>query len=76
MTGGMARDAPTDSHGRQLVEVLVGCWRFAQTAYVQDGEPINQIDAYRKVIEDVRAPPRGMPATAFGPLAFKAVRQR
>lgn len=75
LTGAVSREV-VETEDQQVVQVLAAFWRFAQTWYRKDGELTNEVDAYRKVIEDVRALFGDTPASEFGPRAFKAVRQR
>lgn len=75
VTGSVAGAKP-HVHETCVAEVLLAFWRFAQTWYVKNGEPTNEINAYRVLIKDVRAHYGDVPATEFGPLAFRAVRQQ
>ncbi|WP_430454211.1 tyrosine-type recombinase/integrase [Rhodopirellula europaea] len=58
-----------------VVEVLAAFWKFAQVWYVKNGEPTNEVEAYRLVIRDIKRLYGDRPAVEFGPIAFKAVRQ-
>ena len=58
------RRAPTASIEESVCvdEVLLAFWEFAQGWYVKNGEPTNEIDAYRIVIRDVNCLSRGTPS--------------
>ncbi|MCC9644982.1 site-specific integrase [Rhodopirellula sp. JC740] len=58
-----------------VVEVLAAFWKFAQGWYIKNGEPTNEVEAYRLVIRDIKQVYGDRPAIEFGPIAFKAVRQ-
>ncbi len=59
-----------------ISEVLLAFWQFAQGWYIKNEEPTNEIEAYRLILRDVRELYGATVAADFGPLAFKAVRQR
>ncbi|EMI42471.1 tyrosine-type recombinase/integrase [Rhodopirellula sp. SWK7] len=58
-----------------LVEVLAAFWKHAQTYYVKNGEPTNEIAALRIVIRDAKTLFGHEPVDEFGPKKLKAVRQ-
>ncbi|WP_417737272.1 tyrosine-type recombinase/integrase [Rosistilla oblonga] len=57
-------------------EILAAFWRHAKNWYVKDGKPTSELAGYRILMRDVKALYGDRPAADFGPLAFKAVRQR
>lgn len=59
-----------------VVELLAAYWKFCKTYYVKNGVPTNEQDAIRLIIQDVRTLYESLPASEFGPIALKAVRQR
>ncbi len=58
-----------------VAEILLVWWQHAQTWYVKDGQPTNEVEAYRLLIRDIRQLYGPTPATDFGPIALRAVRQ-
>lgn len=74
ITGAVSREA-VDADGILVNEVLAAFWRFAQSWYVKHGQPTNELDAYRKLMSDVKSLYGHTAASAFGPLAFKTIRQ-
>ncbi|PHQ34324.1 tyrosine-type recombinase/integrase [Rhodopirellula bahusiensis] len=75
LTNGRRLANRTDETEITVVEVLAAFWKFAQGWYVKNGEPTNEVEAYRLVIRDIKRLYGNAPATEFGPIAFKAVRQ-
>lgn len=59
-----------------VLEVIAKFWKHAKTWYVKNGEPTKEIDAYKKIFADLKSLYGHTPAADFGPLAFKAVRQK
>jgi hypothetical protein len=63
--------------GLSVNEILLGFWRHAESHYVgEDGKPTSQLAEYRQTLRVVRQLYGLEPATKFGPLALKAVRER
>lgn len=67
---------PEALHQPTIDEILAAFWQHAKTWYVKNGQPTNELDAFRVLMRDVRALYGPTPAEEYGPLAFKAVRQR
>jgi integrase len=58
-------------------ELLVGFWRFAEQHYRHaDGTTTNELPQFRQTFRLVRELYGHTPATEFGPLALKALRQK
>ncbi len=58
-----------------MVELLARYWRHAQSEYVKDGQPTDELASIKAALHFVRPLYRDTPARDFGPLALKAVRQ-
>jgi integrase len=56
-------------------ELALAYWRFVEGYYVKDGAPTSEQDTIRQALRFVRQLYGHSPATEFGPLALKAVRQ-
>ncbi|WP_164103544.1 tyrosine-type recombinase/integrase [Candidatus Laterigemmans baculatus] len=69
------RDPEPSEQAITVVEVLAAFWNHAQSYYVKNGEPTNELDALRLVIRDARTLYGREPAESFGPKKLKAVRQ-
>ncbi|HMO86463.1 MAG TPA: site-specific integrase [Lacipirellulaceae bacterium] len=64
-------------HGETTVaEVLAAYLRFARGYYVKNGRPTNEVPMLKRAMGVVRGLYSRERATAFGPLALKAVRQQ
>jgi integrase len=62
--------------GVSVNEVLLAFWRYAERHYrTPEGKPTSQLAEYRQTLRVVRELYGLEPATKFGPLALKAVRQ-
>ncbi|MEQ8847988.1 site-specific integrase [Botrimarina sp.] len=62
--------------GWPVERLLAEFWLHAQRYYVgPDGQPTSELDAYRQVMKPLRAMYGSTPVDAFGPLAFKALRE-
>ena len=58
-------------------EVFLAFWRHSEPYYrTPDGKPTSQLAEYRQTIRAIRELYGLEPATSFGPLALKAVRQK
>jgi integrase len=71
-TKGKASD---DDTPKTLVEVLAAFWKHANSYYIKNGKPTNEIDALRIVIRDAKLLFGHELAADFGPKKLKAVRQ-
>lgn len=59
-----------------VAEVLNAYRKHASKYYVKDGKPTKELAAMKQVIRSVRKLYSKQPATDFGPLALKAIRER
>lgn len=66
---------PTASPSITVEEVLAAYWLHAQSYYVKDGKPSTQQHRVKMSLAPVRRLYGDHPATSFGPLALKAVRE-
>ena len=56
-------------------ETLLCYWKFAQSYYVNDGRPTQELECMKQAIRLLRRLYGATRARAFGPLALKAVRE-
>ncbi len=56
-------------------ETLLCYWKFAQSYYVKDGRPTQELECMKHAIRPLRRLYGATRARAFGPLALKAVRE-
>jgi integrase len=71
--GPTPRRSPTDI---TVNEVTIAYWRHCQTYYVTDGRPTKQQHRIKTALRPVKALYGTTPASEFGPLALKAVREQ
>ena len=64
------------AEGLFVVELAVAHWEFAQGYYVKDGRPTDHLHTVRVALRLLRELYGRTPASEFGPLALKAVRQK
>ncbi|MEA2986967.1 MAG: hypothetical protein QOD94_3221 [Alphaproteobacteria bacterium] len=63
--------------GPSVNAILLAYWNFAQTFYLDaEGNPSVELDKLAQAIVPLKALYGETPATAFGPVALKAVRQK
>jgi integrase len=80
----LRRQPATPSNAKPVVatrelsvnELLLAYWRFAETYYVKDGESTHELENLRAALKPLKHLYGLTPATEFGPLALKAVRQQ
>lgn len=72
------RSAPPAAEGGELLvaELLLAYWRDAERQYRKRGRPTGQAAIVRRALRSVRQLYGSEPASAFGPLALRAVRAR
>ena len=73
-SGGAPRPAKGDEI--TVAEVLAAYLRFAESYYVKAGRQTNEVPMLKRIMGVVRDLYAREPATQFGPLALKAVRQK
>ncbi|MFH1747702.1 MAG: hypothetical protein ABIG44_11750 [Planctomycetota bacterium] len=68
---------PRDESGSEftITELIAAYWRHAQGYYVKDGRPTSEQGWIKLAMRPLRRLYGPTPASAFGPLALKAVRQ-
>ncbi|GMU22145.1 MAG: hypothetical protein AMXMBFR13_22330 [Phycisphaerae bacterium] len=59
-----------------LSELIEAYWPFAKEYYAKDGHPTRELGHVKLAMKRLKAAYGRTPARAFGPLAFKAVRER
>lgn len=70
-------DAPFNGGGSvSVTEVLSEFWIWCQDYYRKNGKKTTEVDDYRRVIKAAREAYGDTPASMFGPLSLKAVRQQ
>ena len=58
-----------------ITEVLAAYWKHAERYYVKDGRPTSEIACIKQAVRPLKRLYGHTPASDFGPLALKAVRQ-
>ena len=71
-----ATDAPTSSAGVTIDELILAFWQHAEGYYVKNGKPTSTLDSIRVACRPLNEAYGDQPATDFGPLKLKAVRQK
>ncbi len=64
-----------DESAITVVELLAAFLEHAKIWYVKNGEPTNELDAFKNIMRTLRRLYGHLPVNQFGPLAFKVVRQ-
>lgn len=59
-----------------VVELIAAFWEHAKTWYVKNGQPTDELAAYKVVLRYLRQDYENQPVTEFGPRALRAVRQK
>ncbi|MGP0068794.1 MAG: tyrosine-type recombinase/integrase [Isosphaeraceae bacterium] len=62
-------------HGPSIGELILAYFRHVQAYYVKDGQPTSEQDNIRQALRFIRQLYGTSPATEFGPMALKKVRQ-
>ena len=57
-------------------QVILAFWQHAETYYAKDGKPTRELAHYRIALKWLRRVYGRTPASEFGPLALKAIRQK
>ncbi|MBI5764300.1 MAG: tyrosine-type recombinase/integrase [Planctomycetes bacterium] len=70
------RSMPADPNdGLTLVELIARYWRFCQTYYTKNGEPTSEVPCVAESMRPLRELYGRLPASEFGPLKLKTVRE-
>jgi integrase len=64
-----------DENEITITEMIAAYWRHARTYYVKDGRPTSEQWSIKVLARELRRMYGQEPASAFGPLSLKAVRQ-
>ncbi|TWT69343.1 tyrosine-type recombinase/integrase [Crateriforma conspicua] len=72
---GKAPRTDDESDAITVTELLASYWRHARTYYVKNGRPTSEQAAMKFVLRTLRRLFGDQPATEFGPIALKVVRQ-
>lgn len=67
---------PRADEGLTIRELLAAFWRHAQAHYQKDGEPTPELGNFKTAMRVLKQMYADTQATAFGPLALKAVRSK
>lgn len=76
LAGGRLPNVSPMSGDITVAEVIVAYFRFAKERYVKNGRPTSEQDGIRAALRPVKELYSKQPASKFGPLALKAVRER
>lgn len=67
---------PGEDHEITIVEIAAKYWRHAKRYYVKNGEPTSELAAMKFVLRPMKRLYGPKPASEFGPLALKTIRQQ
>ena len=66
---------PTPDRSLSVNQLILAYWRHVEGYYVKDGRPTSEQDNIRQALRFIRRLYGGTPASSFGPVALKNVRE-